>query len=1173
MGTSSADIDLLELRLARFGLSWQALLTADGVAKLDQQFLAKLQLEQPLLAHRLSSYRSGVYDLDRLQISALLIDIAVPLEIFIAELFGVEQSIRAAIEQTTQYDPLYQFREHLVSRKARRYRKPISQTFTELHNQVLALCNVEDAADIASEFIELQIAKTAIDLLADESANKVEILLLTQWAKLALTTSDGQDLVRNWMSFSLPKIIDYEALVPIEPIIRNDDEYLQWRDLRSPDKPKFKQRYGFSLSDHRASVPKVQAEIDYCKYCHDHEGDFCSRGFWDKKGQLDKGFRPDAFGEKMEGCPLEEKISEMQWLKRAGHPIASLAMAMSDNPMIPATGHRICNDCMKACIYQKQDPVDIPQVETRLLTDVLSLPWGVEIYGLLTRWNPIRQQQYLQQPYNARKVLVVGMGPAGFSMTHHLLMEGCAVVGIDGLKIEPLPSELLQQPINSWNAICEDLDTRVLYGFGGVAEYGITARWDKNFLKLIYLTLQRHQYFQIFGGVRFGGTMTIDTAWRSGFDHICLATGAGYPKVLEVENSLARGMRQANDFLMALQLTGTASELSTANLQLRLPAVVIGGGLTAIDTATEIQSYYIRQIEKVWQRYTKLCDKQGEQVVRAGYDVEGLQILDEFLNHAEQLQSHKAALPVGAELDVVRLLQSWGGVTIVYRKRLQDAPAYTRNHEEVSEAMREGIWFKECLSPVAAELDAFGHISTMKFAATKLDDGKWMEIDDQITMVAAKSVMVATGTSPNIIYEKEHQGSFLLQDKHYLPHRLESGRLIAEKSQAGIGVKSDTPAAFLTSYFFQNKTISFIGDAHPQYQGSVVKAIASAQHGYLQVMKSIALLRDATTASFDEFVQQNNRDLRPEIVAIEKTATGMTELKVRAPMIVKNYQPGQFFRLQTYEADAIVKQQTRLQIPVQIVSGAGIEGDCIRLLLLPTAANMKLVEQLVVGQSIVLMGPTGAPMHLPTQKNIMIMASRWGCAVMLDVGETLKARGNQVTYVGLYDKASQVDFMDALTEVTDQIIWITQSGESVRPKRDTDISLTERDAIAALKKIHSADNNVDWSQVDELIVLGGAGLLIQVKIALTNSLSEVFNKDISVKGTLTNPMQCMMKGVCGQCLQWVIDPMTGDKTHAVFSCAEQDQPLQSIDIIGMQSRQKQNRVLDQLNSQWLSELC
>ena len=71
--------------------------------------------------------------------------------------------------------------------------------------------------------------------------------------------------------------------------------------------------------------------------------------------------------------------------------------------MCPGTGHRICNDCMKGCIFQKQDPVNIPQIETGVLTDVLSLPWGVEIYGLLTRWNPLNPLRPFPLPYNGQE--------------------------------------------------------------------------------------------------------------------------------------------------------------------------------------------------------------------------------------------------------------------------------------------------------------------------------------------------------------------------------------------------------------------------------------------------------------------------------------------------------------------------------------------------------------------------------------------------------------------------------------------------------------------------------------------------------------------------------------------------------------------------------------------------
>ena len=83
----------------------------------------------------------------------------------------------------------------------------------------------------------------------------------------------------------------------------------------------------------------------------------------------------------------------------------------------------------------------------------------------------------------------------------------------------------------------------------------------------------------MFGGVRFGGTITVDSAFDMGFDHVALCAGAGRPTVIPMKNGLARGVRQASDFLMALQLTGAAKDNSVANLQLRMPIVVIGGGL------------------------------------------------------------------------------------------------------------------------------------------------------------------------------------------------------------------------------------------------------------------------------------------------------------------------------------------------------------------------------------------------------------------------------------------------------------------------------------------------------------------------------------------------------------------------------------------------------------------
>ncbi len=120
-------------------------------------------------------------------------------------------------------------------------------------------------------------------------------------------------------------------------------------------------------------------------YCHEREKDSCSKGMHDKHGRVKK----NPLGIALRGCPLDEKIGEMHVLRKDGDSIAALAMVVIDNPMVPGTGHRICNDCMKACIFQKQEPVNIPQAETGVLTDVLSLRWGYEIYGAAHAVEPV----------------------------------------------------------------------------------------------------------------------------------------------------------------------------------------------------------------------------------------------------------------------------------------------------------------------------------------------------------------------------------------------------------------------------------------------------------------------------------------------------------------------------------------------------------------------------------------------------------------------------------------------------------------------------------------------------------------------------------------------------------------------------------------------------------------
>jgi hypothetical protein len=66
-------------------------------------------------------------------------------------------------------------------------------------------------------------------------------------------------------------------------------------------------------------------------------------------------------------------------------------------------------------------------------------------------------------------------------------------------------------------------------------------------------------------------------------------------------------------------------------------------------------------------------------------------------------------------------------------------------------------------------------------------------------------------------------------------------------------------------------------------------------------------------------------------------------------------------------------------------------------------------------------------------------------------------------------------------------------------------------------------------------------------------------------------MQCMLKGLCGQCLQPQIDPITG-QTRLVFSCAQQDQPLDAVDFAALDQRLRQNALQEKQTATWLAQL-
>ena len=916
-------------------------------------------------------------------------------------------------------------------------------------------------------------------------------------------------------------------------------------------------------------------QMNYCIWCHTQGKDSCSTGLKDRKTSQ---FQISPFGVTLAGCPLDEKISEMHTLRAQGSVLGAFATIAIDNPMMAATGHRICNDCMKSCIYQKQDPVDIPQAETSILKDVLSLPWGFEIYSLLTRWNPLDIRRPLPRPDSGRKVLIVGLGPAGFTLAHHLMNDGHTVVAIDGLRIEPLGIDPTA-PVHDAEVLFENLDDRVMAGFGGVAEYGITVRWNKNYLKLVRLLLERRQQFAHFGGVRFGGdaTLTMDKAWAMGFDHIALCLGAGKPTVLDIPNGLARGVRAASDFLMALQLTGAAKFSSIANLQVRLPVVVIGGGLTAIDTATESLAYYVRQVEKFALRYRTLVAERGEAAVRRRWNAEEHQIADEFLAHAAAIHAERdAAAREGRAPRLAQLLDKWGGATIAYRRRLIDSPVLHAEPRGSGQgdggrrALRSRAWCR----------------ASSRWTNSATPSGvRFTRADSSEPQLPARAVLVAAGTQPNTVLARE-DGRFELDGKYFRAVDA-SGAPVSPVR----GLAKPDLAQVLMHRDENGRFVSFFGDLHPSFFGNVVKAMGGAKRGYPVVSQVLAAQSELeartpgnATISGAELIARCRDELRATVHAVNRLTPTIVEVVVRAPAAARAFRPGQFYRLQNYEMHAarITEHGAdgRSVATVLTMEGLAMTGawtdpqrGLVSVIVLEMGGSSDLCALLKPGEPVVLMGPTGTPTEIHCRQHRSVDRRRTGqCGVVLDrrgaarggiaraVLRRLQGRAGPLQGGG--NRARRRRHRLVLRRVSRASCPIP-TGRRTAASPATSCRAWRRTVLGQL-----GAQAIPLSDVEHMIVIGSDRMMQAVGVARHGVLAPYLKQGHTAIGSINSPMQCMMKEVCAQCLQPQIDPVTGAQT-VVFSCFNQDQALDRVDFAALHERLGQNSTQEKLTALWI----
>ena len=137
-------------------------------------------------------------------------------------------------------------------------------------------------------------------------------------------------------------------------------------------------------------------------------------------------------------------------------------------------------------------------------------------------------------------------------------------------------------------------------------------------------------------------------------------------------------------------------------------------------------------------------------------------------------------------------------------------------------------------------------------------------------------------------------------------------------------------------------------------------------------------------AEWDAFRARLEEDLTARVVRVERLTPTIVEVVVRAPAAARNFQPGQFFRLQNLEGHAPRIGATPLLIEPCALTGAWVDrkNGLLSMIALEIGGSTRLCSVLKPGEPVVAMGPTGTATELPEKSTVMLCGGGLGNAVL-----------------------------------------------------------------------------------------------------------------------------------------------------------------------------------------------
>jgi NAD(P)H-flavin reductase len=352
----------------------------------------------------------------------------------------------------------------------------------------------------------------------------------------------------------------------------------------------------------------------------------------------------------------------------------------------------------------------------------------------------------------------------------------------------------------------------------------------------------------------------------------------------------------------------------------------------------------------------------------------------------------------------------------------------------------------------------------------------------------------------------------------------------------------------------------------------VVKAMGSAKRGYPIVSRVLAQRPARKAGDNAAFFATLNHEWRARVHHVERLTPKIVEVVVQAPVAARQFRPGQFYRLQNFEAFAAKDHGTTLSMEGLALTGAWVDRErgLVSTIVLEMGGSSDLCAMLQPGEPVILMGPTGTPTETPGGETVMLVGGGLGNAVLFSIGAALREAGSRVLYFAGYKKMQDRYKVPEIEAAADEVVWCCDEGPGFTPSREGDKAYVGNIVQAILAHASGALGPVKIrvQDADRIVAIGSDGMMAAVARARHGSLAPYLKPEHVGIGSINSPMQCMMKEICAQCLQPQVDRATG-KTRYVFSCFNQDQSLDQVDFHSLSERLRQNSLQEKLTAQWV----